>query len=389
MSKTLRVGLIGYKFMGNAHSNAWRQVNHFFPELPAKVELTAICGRDAKAVEDARGIFGWQRAETDWRKIVAAPDIDIVDVGGGNDTHCEMAVAALQAGKAVICEKPLALNLAQARQMLAAARKSGGVNMVCHNYRRIPAVALAKQMIAAGELGSSIRHFHARYAQDWLVNPNVPVSWKLQKALAGSGANGDINAHIIDLGRYLVGEFHEVCGLMETFVKERPVLKPGGDRRRPVAGGKKAKVTVDDTVSWIGRFENGAVANLEATRYATGRKNHITWEINGDKGSLYFNFEDMNRLQFYSTKSPSNQRGFTDIIVTEREHPYLKNWWPPGHIISYEHTFANTFADFVQAVVAHAPVQPSFLDGARCMAVLEAVTESSLERKWVRVPSVK
>jgi len=381
MAKTLRVGLIGYKFMGKAHSNAWRQVNHFFPELPAKVELTAICGRDAKAVEAARALFGWARAETDWRKIATAPDIDIVDIGTSNDTHCEMAIAALQAGKALICEKPLARNLAEARQMLAAARRSDAVHLVCHNYRRIPAIALARQMIAAGELGGTIRHFHARYAQDWLVNPNVPLNWKLQKNLAGSGAHGDINAHIIDLGRYLVGEIKEVCGMMETFIKERPLPEPGG---------KKGKVTVDDAVSWIGRFENGALANLEATRFAPGRKNHIAIEINGDKGSLYFDFEDMNRLKFYNANGAAGRQGFTDIIVTDPEtHPYARNWWPPGHIVGYEHTFANTFADFVRAVSEHTPVQPSFLDGARCMAVLEAVAESSASRKWVRVPSVK
>jgi predicted dehydrogenase len=381
MTKTLRVGLIGYKFMGKAHSNAWRQVNHFFPELPAQVELTAICGRDAEAVERARALFGWTRAETDWRKIVTAPDIDIVDIGTGNDTHCEMAVAALQAGKAVICEKPLARNLAEARQMLAAARRSGAVHMVCHNYRRIPAVALARQMIAAGELGGSIRHFHARYAQDWLVNPNVPLSWKLQKKLAGSGALGDINAHIIDLGRYLVGEIKEVCSMMETFIKERPVAEPGG---------KKGRVTVDDAVSWIGRFEHGALANLEATRFAPGRKNHIAFEINGDKGSLYFDFEDMNRLKFYNANGAAGRHGFTDIIVTDPDsHPYARNWWPPGHIVGYEHTFANTFADFVLAVAAHTPVQPNFLDGAHCLAVMEAGAEPSAGRKGVRVPSVK
>jgi predicted dehydrogenase len=390
MPRTLRVGLIGYKFMGKAHSNAWRQVNHFFPELPAKIELTAICGRDAAAVERARALFGWSRAETDWRKIATAPDIDIVDVGAGNDTHCEMALAALQAGKAVICEKPLARNLAEARQMLAAARRSGSVHMVCHNYRRIPAIALVRQMIEAGELGGSIRHYHARYAQDWLVNPNFPRTWRMQKSLAGSGAHGDINAHIIDLGRYLVGEFKEVCGMMETFIKERPLQKPGSVPPEPVAGGKKGKVTVDDAVSWIGRFQNGALANLEATRFALGRKNHISIEINGDKGSLYFDFEDMNRLKFYSEKSAAGRRGFTDIIVTDREaHPYARNWWPPGHIVGYEHTFVNTFADFIQAVVANKSVHPTFLDGARCMAVMEAVTESSAGRKWVRVPSVK
>ena len=390
MTRTLRVGMIGVGFMGKAHSNAWRQVNHFFPELPAKVQLAAICGREIAAVERARGDFGWDRAETDWRKIVAAPDIDIVDIGTGNDTHCEMALAALAAGKAVVCEKPLARDLGEARQMLAAARRSGAVHMVCHNYRRIPAVALARQMIQAGELGGAIRHFHARYAQDWLVNPNFPMTWRLQKHLAGSGAHGDINAHIIDLGRYLVGEFKEVSGMMETFVKERPWPEAGHSSRQVSGSGKKGKVTVDDAVSFIGRFANGTMASLEATRYGLGRKNHITIEINGDQGSLYFDFEDMNRLKFYSANSAAGRQGFTDIIVTDREaHPYMRHWWPPGHILGYEHTFIHTFADFIQAVVDRAPVHPTFLDGARCMAVMEAVAESSARRKWVRVPAVK
>ncbi|HEX4119279.1 MAG TPA: Gfo/Idh/MocA family oxidoreductase [Verrucomicrobiae bacterium] len=390
MTKRLRVGLIGYKFMGKAHSNAWRQINHFFPELPARVELTAICGRDPVAVERARETFGWERAETDWRKIIESPEIDIVDISTGNDTHCEMAVAALRAGKAVLCEKPLARNLAEARQMLAAARRAGTVNMVCHNYRRIPAVALAKQMIDSGELGGNIRHFHARYAQEWLVNANFPLTWRMRKDLAGSGAHGDIDAHIIDLGRYLLGEVKEVSGMMETFIKERPFMEPGSVPPRAAAGGKKGRVTVDDAVSWIGRFENGAMANLEATRFALGRKNHIAFEINGDKGSLYFDFEDMNRLKFYSTADAQRRRGFADIIVTDREvHPYARNWWPPGHIVGYEHTFVNTFADFVAAVVAKAPVHPDFLDGARCLAVMEAVEESSKSRRWVKVPLVR
>jgi predicted dehydrogenase len=382
--------MIGVGFMGKAHSNAWRQVNHFFPELPAKIELTAICGREAAAVERARSLFGWNRGETDWRKIVAAPDIDIVDIGTGNDTHCEMALAALAAGKAVLCEKPLARDLAEARQMLAAARRSGAVHMVCHNYRRIPAVALARQMIQAGELGGSIRHFHARYAQSWLANANVPMNWRLQKHLAGSGAHGDINAHIIDLGRYLVGEFKEVSAMMETFVKERPWPQAGNFARKAAGGGGKGKVTVDDAVSFIGRFANGAMANLEATRYGLGRKNQIAFEINGDQGSLYFDLEDMNRLKFYSANSAAGRQGFADIIVTDREaHPYMGHWWPPGHLLGYEHTFIHTFADFIQAAVEHTPVHPTFLDGARCMAVMEAVTESSARRKWVRVPSVK
>ena len=390
MSKTLRVGLIGYKFMGKAHSNAWRQVNHFFPELPAKIELTAICGRDPDAVENARATFGWARAETDWRKVVNAPDIDIVDISTGNDTHCEMALAAFKAGKAVLCEKPLARDLAEARQMLAAARKSGVIHMICHNYRRIPALALARQMIEAGELGKSIRHFHARYAQDWLVNPEFPLTWRLQKNLAGSGAHGDIMAHIIDLGRYLVGEISEVCGMMETFIKERPLLAPGAGAPKASATGKKGKVTVDDAVSWIGRFERGTMATLEATRFAYGRKNHIVLEINGDKGSLYFDLEDMNRLKFFNGNAAAGRQGFTDIIVTDREaHPFARHWWPPGHIIGYEHTFVNTIADFIEAVVSNKPTHPNFLDGARCMAVMEAVTESTAGRKWVKVPAVK
>ncbi|HEY3853534.1 MAG TPA: Gfo/Idh/MocA family oxidoreductase [Verrucomicrobiae bacterium] len=390
MKKTLRVGLIGYKFMGKAHSNAWRQVNHFFPELPARVELAAICGRDPDAVEHARNIFGWERAETDWRKIVSAPDIDIIDISTGNDTHCEIALAALSAGKAVLCEKPLARDLAEAQKMLAASRKAKTVNLICHNYRRIPAVALAKQIVGSGELGENIRHFHARYAQDWLVNTEFPLTWRMQKELAGSGAHGDIDAHIIDLGRYLLGEIKEVCGMMETFVKERPLMEPGSVPPRAAKSGKKGKVTVDDAVSWIGRFENGAMANLEATRFATGRKNNIVFEINGDKGSLYFDFEDMNRLKFYSAKDAQLRRGFTDIIVTDREvHPYGKNWWPPGHIVGYEHTFVNTFADYVNAVVANKPIHPDFLDGVRCMAVMEAVAESSVTRRWVTVPKIK
>ena len=386
MTKTLRVGLIGYKFMGKAHSNAWRQVNRFFPDLPARVELTTICGRDAVAVERARNLLGWQRAETDWRKIIADPQIDIVDICTANDTHSEMAIAAAKAGKAVLCEKPLARNVAEAKEMVAAIRKAKVVNMICHNYRRIPAVALAKQLIESGELGNRIYHFRARYAQEWLANPNFPLTWRLQKNIAGSGTHGDINAHIIDLGRYLVGEFKEVCGLMETFVKERPLLEQRSVPPRADPSGKKGKVTVDDAVSWVGRFQNGALANLEATRFAFGRKNNITFEINGEKGSLYFDFEDMNRLKFFSANDAQHRRGFTDIIATDRDtHPYAKNWWPPGHIVGYEHTFVNTMADFVNAVVAGKSVHPTFEDGLKNQRVLEAVEESAKKRCWIKI----
>src|SRR5437762_2867343 len=296
MAKTLRVGMIGYGFMGKAHSNAWRQAPYFFP-LKAKIELHTICGRHAAGVQAARGQLGWQFAATDWREVVESPLIEIVDINTPNDSHCEIAVAAAKAGKHVLCEKPLALNVKQAEAMLAAAEKAKVVHMVCHNYRRVPAVALAKKMIAEGALGQ-IYHYYARYSQDWAADPETPFRWKLQKDIAGSGAHGDINSHIIDLGRYLVGEFKEVCGQMNTFTKERPLVETTASAQpaqvNPVkktarAGGaaavsqgppkKLAAVTVDDATQFIGRFDNGALANLEATRCAPGRKNHMAFEI--------------------------------------------------------------------------------------------------------------
>ena len=386
MTKILRVGLVGYKFMGKAHSNAWRQVSRFFPDLPAGIEMATLCGRDAAAAERARKTLGWQRVETDWRKMVTDPNIDIVDICTANDTHAEIAIAAAKAGKAVLCEKPLARNVAEASRMVAAVKKANVVNMVCHNYRRIPAIALARQMIEAGELGKRIYHFRARYAQEWLANPNFPLTWRLQKEIAGSGTHGDIDAHIIDIARYLVGEISEVCGLMETFVKERPLMEPGSVPPRVADSGKKGKVTVDDAVSWIGRFENGAIANLEATRFAYGRKNNITFEINGEKGSLSFDFEDMNRLKFFSTADAQYRRGFSDILVTDRDpHPYAKNWWPPGHIVGYEHTFVNTMADFVQAVATGKSIHPTFEDGLMNQRVLDSVEKSATTRKWVKL----
>lgn len=372
-TKTLRVGMIGYNFMGKAHSNAWRQAGRFF-ELPAQIELSTICGRSADKVAQAAETLGWNQSTTDWREVVSDPDIDIIDITTPNDTHAEIAIAAAENGKAVICEKPLAMSVAEAEQMAAAVERAGVVNMVCHNYRRIPAIALAKQMIANGDLGDRIFHYRARYAQDWITDPQFPLVWRLQSDLAGSGTNGDIHAHIIDLGRYLVGELTEVCGTMETFIKERPL---------PGEPGKTGPVTVDDAVSMIGRFENGAMACLEATRFAHGRKNHITLEINGSKGSLAFNFEDMNRLEYYNAEDPADRRGFRSIIVTEPSHPQVGQYWPPGHIIGYEHTFINTFADFIRAVVAGESVQPTFADGLANERVLAAVQESSRTRSWV------
>jgi predicted dehydrogenase len=378
--------MIGYNFMGKAHSNAWRQVNRFFPDLPGQVELSSVCGRHREAVENAARVLGWSRAATDWRAVVEDPNIDIIDITTPNDTHAEIAIAAANAGKAVLCEKPLALNVKECEQMVAAVKKNKVVNMVCHNYRRIPAIALAKRMIENGDLGDRIYHYRARYGQDWIADPNFPLVWRLKKEIAGSGTHGDIDAHIIDLGRYLVGEIKEVCGLMETFIKERPVLEQAGVGLGAKAGKSMGKVTVDDAVSWIGRFKNGALANLEATRFAWGRKNQITLEINGSKGSLTFDFEDMNRLKFFSAEDPQAKQGFRDILVTDGAvHPYIKAWWPGGHIIGYEHTFVNTFADFVTAVVNGKSVQPTFQDGLENEKVLAAIEKSAKKRQWMKV----
>src|ERR1700732_2840328 len=327
MKRTLAVGLIGYKFMGKAHSNAWRQAPHFF-DLPAGVRMKTICGRNRTAVKKAAAKLDWENAETDWRCIVADPRIDIVDICTPNESHCEIAVAAAKAGKAILCEKPLARNVDEAEKMAQAVTKARVVNMICHNYRRVPAIALAKQMIERGEIGDRIFHFRARYAQDWIVDPDFPLVWRFQSKIAGSGALGDIFSHIVDLARYLIGEFKEVCAITETFVRQRPLI--GRESASPIrqSGGlvprrartraRRGKVTVDDAVTMTGRFQNGALASLEATRFAPGRKNSITLEINGSAGSLFFDLEEMNRLKFYNGRDPKDRQGFRDILVTEQ-----------------------------------------------------------------------
>lgn len=373
--RTLQVGLIGHGFMGKAHSNAWRQAPRFF-DLPADVRMRTLCGRSARALKKSAAQFGWEKCETDWRAVVGDPAIDIIDITTPNDSHCEIALAAAAGGKAILCEKPLALDVAEAKRMTDAVRKARVVNMVCHNYRRVPALALAREMIADGALGERLFHFRARYAQDWIADPDFPLVWRLRAGTAGSGSLGDIGSHIIDLGRYLVGEFREVCALSETFVKRRPL--PEEPRRR-------GQVTVDDAVCMMGRFRNGALASLEATRFAPGRKNGLTIEINGSAGSLVFDLEQMNRLQFYDTRDPEKQRGFREIIVTESAHPYAGHWWPPGHLIGYEHSFVHTVADFVRAIVARRSVTPTFADGLANQRVLEAIAQSARKKQWVQL----
>jgi predicted dehydrogenase len=373
--RTLQVGLIGYGFMGRAHSNAWRQAPRFF-DLPANVRMSKLCGRNARAVKRAAATLGWEKSVTDWRAVVNDPEIDIIDISTPNDSHAEIAVAAAAAGKAILCEKPLARDVGEAERMVRAVRKARVVNMVCHNYRRVPALTLAREMITRGELGERLYHYRARYAQDWIADPQFPLVWRLRGEKAGSGSLGDIGSHIIDLARYLVGEFREVCAMTETFVKQRPLP---GQRSRP------GKVTVDDAVSVLGRFRNGALATLEATRFACGRKNGLTIEINGSGGSLVFDLEQMNRLQFYRTDDSTGRRGFREILVTESEHPYIEHWWPPGHLIGYEHSFVHTIADFVRAVVARESATPTFADGLANQRVLEAIEHSARRRAWVRL----
>ncbi|MBC8097752.1 MAG: Gfo/Idh/MocA family oxidoreductase [Akkermansiaceae bacterium] len=387
MARTLRVGMVGYRFMGKAHSNAWRQAPRFFP-LKAHVELHTICGRNAHDVQAARVQYGWQHSSTDWRELVESPLIDVVDIVTPTDSHAEIAIAAVQNGKHVLCEKPLALTVKQAQAMLAAAQKSKVVHMVCHNYRRIPAIALARKMISEGALGR-IFHYRARYAQDRLADPDFPLDWRLQKETSGSGVHADINSHIIDLGRHLVGEFQEVCGLTNIFVPERPILEASGKPQpvNPKMPRKMGKVTAPDSALFLGRMGNGTLANLEATRYAPGRKNHIEIEINGSKGSIFFDFEDMNRLKYFNVDDPKDRQGFRDILVTQRDNlqPYVSHWWPPGHIIGYEHTFVHAIADFVNACIDGKPTHPTFEDGLKNQQVLEAVEQSSRSGKWVKL----
>jgi len=374
MSRDVNIALIGYAFMGKAHSNAWRQVGPFFsPRL--RPRLKVICGRNAANVEAAARTYGWEESATDWRQVVRRKDIDLVDVSTPGDSHAEIAIEAARAGKAVICEKPLANSVAEARRMLAAVEKAGVVHMICHNYRRAPAVMLARQLIEDGRLGE-IRHFRGTYLQDWIADPSFPLVWRLEKDKAGSGALGDIGAHSIDLARFLVGEISEVSGHLETFVRERPL--PGNRRKR-------GRVTVDDAAMALVRFEGGAMGTIEATRFARGRKNRNSFEINGSKGSLAFDLERMNELEVYFESDPAGLRGFRRILVTEADHPFVKAWWPPGHIIGYEHTFTHTFYDLLEAMAGNRVPSPDFEDGLRNQMVMAAIEKAAERRRWVQV----
>jgi predicted dehydrogenase len=384
--------MIGYGFMGKAHSNAWRQAPHFF-SLPATIEMHTICGRNAKAVEEARVKFGWKHASTDWREVVNSPDIDIIDISTSNLTHAEIGIAAAKAGKHVFCEKPLAMNVADAKKMVAAARQSRVKNMVGFNYRRVPAIAYAKKIIDSGKLGE-IRHFRGTYLQSWVSDPNFPMNWRLRKETAGSGAHGDLCAHLIDLAHFLVGDIEAVVGLQETFIKERR-KEAQAIGLGATAGKGFEKVTVDDASVFLARFTKsksvaaGAYGTFEATRLAPGHKNYNRFEINGANGSLIFCFERMNELEYCNRTDPDDQPGFKTILCTERVHPYVGAWWPPGHVLGYEHTFIHEVVDFVEAVAKNKPIAPDFVTGAKCVAVLEAATKSNSSNRWIKVPVIK
>lgn len=380
------IGLVGYKFMGKAHSHAYRDVAQFF-QLKASPAMRTLCGRNEEAVKEVANTWGWQSCETDYKKLVERDDIQLVDVATPNNTHAEIAFAAARAGKHVACEKPLAMTVSEAKEMLQAVTEAGVKHMVWFNYRRVPAIALAKRLIDEGKLGR-LFHIRAQYLQSWIIDPEFPLVWRLRKGVAGSGALGDLGAHLIDLARYLVGEFDEVMGMTETFIKERPQeLESGGLAAR--GGTARGEVTVDDATLFLARFEGGAIGSFEATRFAQGRKNAERLEINGSKGSLCFDFERMNELEFYSVEDDAHTQGFRTIMVTEPEtHPYVSAYWPPGHIIGYEHTFINQAADLIDGIAGDRGLSPDFEDGLRCQQVLEAVLKSAAERAWVKVDQV-
>ncbi|MBM3211876.1 Gfo/Idh/MocA family oxidoreductase [Candidatus Poribacteria bacterium] len=384
MAKKVNVGLVGYKFMGKAHSNAYSDVSMFF-DVDAVPVMKVICGRDEKGVKAAAAKFGWEEYETSWEKLVKRPDIDLIDITAPSNAHKEIAIGAAEAGKNIFCEKPLALNLADAREILKTAEKAAIKHMINFNYRTAPAVALAKKMIDQGILGK-IYHFRGVYLQDWIIDPNFPIVWRLDKNVAGSGSHGDLNAHIIDIARFLVGDFKSVVGMEETFIKERPLTEIGttGGLAAKATGGK-GQVTVDDATLFLARFENGAVATFEATRFAAGRKNHNRFEINGSKGSVVFNLERMNELEYYNVDDPEGLQGFRTIQTTDGSHPYLHAWWPPAHIIGYEHTFIHQVYNLMQAIAHDKMPSPSFVDGVKCQEVLDAVVRSINEKRWVDI----
>ncbi len=378
LTETLRVAMIGHGFMGAAHSQGWRVAPRFF-DLPSVPETAVVVGRNAETVAASAGRWGWRESATDWRDVVARDDIDVVDIVTPGDTHAEIAIAALAAGKHVLCEKPLANTVEEALAMERAAAAAAGRgirSMVGFTYRRVPAATFARDLVASGRLGR-IRQVRAEYLQDWLMDADAPLTWRLEKEHAGSGALGDIGAHAVDLTEFITGQqVTSVAGVVETLVHERPLLGEGVGLSG-TATTQRGAVTVDDVALFTGRLESGALASFEATRFRTGRKNALRIEISGSEGALAFDLERLNELEFYDATQPALEQGFRRILVTEHGHPYLAAWWPPGHVLGYEHGFSHQVRDFVVAIDEGVEPRPSFADGLHVQRVLDAVQRSS------------
>jgi predicted dehydrogenase len=376
---TIGIGMVGHAFMGAVHSQAWRTAERFF-DLPLRPEMAALCGRNEASATAAAHKLGWRSVETDWNQLLKREDVALIDVCTPGDTHAEIAIAALDAGRHVLCEKPLANSVDEARAMVAAAERAhahGVRDMVGFTYRRVPAVTLARQLVAEGRVGQ-VRHVRAQYLQDWLVDPEFPLVWRMQADKAGSGALGDLGAHIVDMAQFVTGDrLTGVTGLTETFIRERPLPSTGAGSTGPAGSIERGTVTVDDAAVFLGRFGGGALATFEASRFGTGRKNSIRMEINGSDGSLAFDFESMNELSFYDGTEDPRCAGFRRILVTEPTHPYIGAWWPPGHPLGFEHAFTHQVVDLIGDIAAGRTPSPSFADGLQVQLVLDAVARSA------------
>lgn len=387
--KTMNVAIIGTKFMGKAHSNAWLNAPHFF-DMGIKPVLKVACGRNEAETRAFADNWGWEEISTDWQEVVKRDDIDIVDISVPTYLHHDIAIAAAENGKHIFCEKPFTFTVEEAREMVDAVEKAGVVNYLNHNYRRVPAVRLAKRLIDEGEIGQ-IFHWRGTYLQDWIVDPNFPLTWHLRKETAGSGPHGDLNSHSVDLARYLVGDIKAVTAMMTTFVKERPLPGAGAATFSAGEGGatEMGEVTVDDAAFMLAEFENGALGSFEASRFAPGRKNYNYFEIYGSKGSIIFNMERMNELQLFKRDDPAYAQGFRTILATEAgQHDYIAAWWPPGHIIGYEHEFHHGVVDFMKAIETGGTVEPNFYDGLKEVEVLVAAIKSAEEGSQVSISEV-
>jgi predicted dehydrogenase len=379
--KKLNIGLIGYGFMGRAHSNAFRKVANFF-DLEYEPVLKAVCARDADKVKAFAKRWGYESTETDWRQLIKRKDIDLVDIACPNDMHREIAIAAAKEGKMILCEKPLSMNGPEGLEMVRAIEKAGVPNMVWYNYRRIPAVTLAKQLIDEGRLGR-IFHYRAKFLQDWTISKDLPQGgaglWRLDVKVAGSGVTGDLLAHCIDTALWLNGGIDEVTGMTETFIKER----------KHNLTGKVQKVGIDDACAFLARFKNGSLATFESTRYARGHKALYTFEINGEHGSVFWDLHDLHRLQYFDHRDEGRVRGWRNLHITDPDHPYMGKWWVPGLQIGYEHSFVHQVADFLEGLAQGKAVSPTFRDALETQYVCDAVLKSAATDKWERVPGGK